>query len=219
MSKTYKTVAGYGEDEFIVSKSRFIGYVNRAETEEEALEFIQKIKEMHKTATHNVYAYIIGEAGILQRFSDDGEPSGTAGIPALEVLKKEDLKNVVVVVTRYFGGVKLGGGGLVRAYSKSAKIAVDSGIIVDMTPFERIRVEISYTAYGKLENYLRDKGISPEETSFGDDVSLEVYIDSEDLDLFQSELNDMTSGTVKLAFLGESMLPVRDGERLQNVGI
>ncbi|MDX9918095.1 MAG: YigZ family protein [Gudongella sp.] len=219
MSKTYKTVAGYGEDEFIVSKSRFIGYVNRAETEEEALEFIQKIKEMHKTATHNVYAYIIGEAGILQRFSDDGEPSGTAGIPALEVLKKEDLKNVVVVVTRYFGGVKLGGGGLVRAYSKSAKIAVDSGIIVDMTPFERIRVEISYTAYGKLENYLRDKGISPEETSFGDDVSLEVYIDSEDLDLFQSELNDMTSGTVKLTFLGESMLPVRDGERLQNVGI
>ena len=144
MEKTYRTVAGPGEQEIVVNKSRFIGYTVPVKSEEQALEFIQFTREEHKTASHNVYAYILGEIGQIQRFNDDGEPSGTAGIPVLEVIKKEGLRDVVVVVTRYFGGIKLGGGGLVRAYSKSAKLALDRGIIVDMVDRKSTRLNSSH---------------------------------------------------------------------------
>lgn len=119
MRKDYKTVKGYGEKEIVISKSRFIAYVDRAETEEEAINFINKIKKMHYNATHNCSCYMIGEHNQIQKANDDGEPSGTAGVPMLEVLKKQGLQDTVVVVTRYFGGIKLGAGGLVRAYGKA----------------------------------------------------------------------------------------------------
>ena len=145
MKDVYRTIKEYGEDEVIINKSRFIGYSSPINSEEEAIDFINLIKSKHKDATHNVYAYVFGEESNIQRFNDDGEPSGTAGIPVLEVIKKEDLRNIVVVVTRYFGGVKLGGGGLIRAYTKGAKLGIDSGIIVDMTLHIKIKISIPYT--------------------------------------------------------------------------
>ena len=130
MKVNYRTVFKYGQDEFIVKKSRFIGYCAPIKSEGEALEFIGKIKSKHRDATHNVYAYVLGDTSNTQRFSDDGEPSGTAGIPVLEVIKKEDLRNIIVVITRYFGGIKLGGGGLIRAYTKGAKLGIEAAKII-----------------------------------------------------------------------------------------
>lgn len=213
MDDIYRTVAGLGSDEFIVSKSRFIGYCKAVEDEQQAMSFIQSIKEMHKNATHNVYAYITGEGGNLHRFSDDGEPSGTAGIPILEVIKKENLRNVAIVVTRYFGGIKLGGGGLVRAYTKGAKLALDSAVIVEMVPFEILKVKIGYTAYGKLENYLRESGIEPDESSFEDAVKLKISIVKTKAERFIGDINEMTSGSALLEDIGEIYLPVKDGVR------
>src|SRR5699024_4890875 len=118
-------------DEIIINKSRFIGYASPVESEKSAQEFIDTIKQKHKDATHNVFAYIIGQNKNIQRYSDDGEPSGTAGIPILEMMKKEDLTDTVIVVTRYFGGIKLGAGGLVRAYIKGAKCGLESANIVE----------------------------------------------------------------------------------------
>ena len=213
MDEGYRTVAGFGSDEFIINKSRFIGYCTQVDDEEQALSFIRAIREEHRNATHNVHAFVTGDAGNLQRFSDDGEPSGTAGIPVLEVIKKEGLRNVAVVVTRYYGGIKLGGGGLVRAYSRGAKIAIDSAVIVDMVLFETLNIEISYTAYGRLENYLRDRAIEPEGTIFEDDVKLRIYIDKKKTEEFLNDLNEMTSGSAKIEYVGEIYLPVRDGVR------
>lgn len=213
MDDSYRTVAGFGYDEFIVNKSRFIGYSTAVEDEQQAISFIQSIKEEHRNATHNVYAYITGEGGNIQRFSDDGEPSGTAGIPILEVVKKENLRNVAVVVTRYFGGIKLGGGGLVRAYTKGAKIALDSAVIVEMVPFEILKIQIGYTAYGKLENYFRESGIEPDESSFEDVVKLKIAILKTKVDRFIGDINEMTSGSVLLENIGEIYLPVKDGVR------
>lgn len=213
MDNSYKTVAGFGSDEFIINKSRFIGHCTAVEDEERAISFIQSVKEEHRNATHNVYAYITGKGGNLQRFSDDGEPSGTGGIPILEVLKKENLKDVAVVVTRYFGGIKLGGGGLVRAYTKGAKIALDSAVIVEMTTFEILKVQIGYTAFGKLENYLRDNGIEPDEIIFEDNVKLKISILKKEVDKFLGDINEMTSGSATVVGVGEIYLPMKDGVR------
>ena len=131
----FRTIHDYGCDEIIINKSKFIGYASPINSEDEAIEFINQIRKKHSDATHNVYAYVYGDNNSIQRYSDDGEPSGTAGMPVLNVIKLEDLRNVVVVVTRYFGGVKLGAGGLVRAYTKGAKIGLDNGIIVDKILF------------------------------------------------------------------------------------
>jgi uncharacterized YigZ family protein len=213
----YKTVAGFGSDEFIINKSRFIGHCTAVEDEEQAISFIQSVKEEHRNATHNVYAYITGVGGNLQRFSDDGEPSGTAGIPILEVIKKENLKHVAVVVTRYFGGIKLGGGGLVRAYTKGAKIALDSAVIVEMMPFEILKVQIGYTAFGKLENYLRDSGIEPDEIIFEDNVKLRISIPNKDIERFMADMNEMTSGSALIESAGGIYLPIKDGVRYMPV--
>jgi uncharacterized YigZ family protein len=215
MEKTYRTVAGPGEDEIVINKSRFIGFAEPVRSEEQALEFIQSVREKHKTASHNVYAYILGETSQIQRFSDNGEPSGTAGIPVLEILKKEGLRDIVIVVTRYFGGIKLGGGGLVRAYSKSAKLAIESGIIVDMVQFNKIDIELNYSSYGRIESYLRDKGINPEEIAFEDNVLLQVFIREKKTHQFIDEIHEMTSGTAVITVSGEIFLPIRNGVRFQ----
>ena len=149
----YKTIKSASSDEFVVKKSRFIGYVRPVKTQEEALAFINEIKSKHWDATHNVSAYILRNGGI-KRYSDDGEPQGTAGVPCLDVLEKENLVDTCVVVTRYFGGILLGGGGLVRAYSHSAKIAVDSAKIITMAHCVDVEIECDYTFYGKLNDFL-----------------------------------------------------------------
>ncbi|NLY86441.1 MAG: YigZ family protein [Tissierellia bacterium] len=214
MDKNYRTIFDYGEDEIIINKSRFIGYSMPINSEEEALEFIERIKTKHRDATHNVYAYVVGMDSNTQRFSDDGEPSGTAGIPVLEVIKKEDLRNVVVVVTRYFGGIKLGAGGLIRAYTKGAKIALEAGQIVDMVLHQKVKIRIDYTAYGKIENFLLNGGYFVDETIFDDKVNIFVYIDNKEVERFQNLITDMTNGNNEFEILAEEYVPIKDGKRL-----
>ncbi|MCK9443083.1 MAG: YigZ family protein [Tissierellaceae bacterium] len=213
MDKVYKTILKYGEDETIINKSRFIGYALPINSEEEALSFIEKIKSTHRDATHNVYAYVYGENSNIQRFSDDGEPSGTAGIPALEVIKKENLRNVAVVVTRYFGGIKLGTGGLIRAYTKGAKIGIDAGIIVDMILHNKLKLTIDYTMYGRIENHLLNKGYFVEDTVFDENVNITVYIRHDEIEFFTKEITDLTSGSSLIEELDEEYIPIKDGKR------
>ncbi len=214
MNEVYNTIYGYGEDEYIVNKSRFIGYAMPIKSEEEALEFIETISKKHYDATHNVHAYVFGEDSNIQRFNDDGEPSGTAGIPALEILKKENLRNVVVVVTRYFGGVKLGAGGLIRAYAKGAKIGVEAGKIIQMCLHQYVEFEVEYDQYGKIENYLFTENLPTEEIEFLEKVKIKLYVKNSDYDSFNKDITDLTSGDAKIYVLGEKHLPVYNGKRL-----
>ncbi len=214
MNNVYKTIHNYGEEEVIINKSRFIGYAMPINNEEGALEFIDKIKTKHRDATHNVYAYVVGDDNNIQRFSDDGEPSGTAGIPVLEVIKKEDLRNVVVVVTRYFGGIKLGTGGLIRAYTKGAKIGLDAGIIVDRILHTKIKIRVDYTLYGKIENYLMTNGYLVDDVIFDDRVNIFVYIKFSEVEFFNKTIIDLCSGNVMIEEILEEYLTIKDGKRL-----
>lgn len=214
MDKVYKTIYKYGEEEIIINKSRFIGYARPINSEEEALEFIEEIKTKNRDATHNVYAYVVGENNGIQRFSDDGEPSGTAGIPALEVIKKEDLRNVIVVITRYFGGIKLGTGGLIRAYTKGAKIGLDAGIIIEMILHTRVKIRIDYTVYGKVENFLLNGGYIIDESIFDDAVNIYVYIEESKVDEFSNTIIDLTNGGAMIDQLEEEYIPIKNGKRV-----
>ncbi len=214
MKDVYRTIKDYGEDEVIINKSRFIGYATPISSEEDALVFIDMIKTKHRDATHNVYAYVFGPDSNIQRFNDDGEPSGTAGIPVLEVIKKEDLRNVCVVVTRYFGGTKLGGGGLIRAYTKSAKISLDAGRIVDMTLHTELSIEIDYTLFGKIENYLSNSGYKAEDMIYKEKVEIHVYVMNSKLEGFIKDLMNLTNGCANITSLEEKHLPALDGIRI-----
>ncbi|WP_099188192.1 YigZ family protein [Tepidibacter mesophilus] len=196
--KQYKTIHEYGQDEVIIEKSRFIGYAKPVETEEEAMEFINEIKKKHKDATHNVWAYTLGMNMDIQRYSDDGEPSGTAGIPSLEVIKKEDLRNVAVVVTRYFGGIKLGAGGLVRAYTKGAKIGLNSSKIIDKILYTDIRFKMDYTLLGKVQNELMNLGYIIKEILYEDMVTIVVYSKSDEVEVVKNKIIDITSSNVEV---------------------
>lgn len=169
--KEYKTVEFESKDEFVEKKSRFIGYVKPVKTQEEAANFINSIKSKHWDATHNVSAFVLRENNI-QRSSDDGEPSGTAGVPTLDVLLKENLVDVCVVVTRYFGGTLLGAGGLIRAYSHSSKIAVEAGHIITMAPCKLLSVSVDYSFYDRLNILLSEFNANIENSEFTDNVTV-----------------------------------------------
>ena len=194
MRKDYKTVKGYGEKEIIISKSRFICYVNRAENEAEALEFIEKIKKMHHAATHNCSCYIIGENNQIQKANDDGEPSGTAGVPMLEVLKKQELQDTVVVVTRYFGGIKLGGGGLIRAYGKSTTEGIAAAQVVERKLHHVMKVAIDYTWLGKVENEVRGSQYTLRDIQYADVVELFVFVPKDEEEAFTEWMTELTNG-------------------------
>lgn len=212
MLKEYKTLLGYGEDEIIIEKSRFIGYATPIESEMEGIAFIEKIKTMHKSATHNVPAYIVGENNEVQRYSDDGEPSGTAGIPVLEVIKKENLRNVAVVVTRYFGGIKLGTGGLVRAYTKGAKIGIEAAKIVIKRLYELVHVNIDYTMLGKIQNEILQNGYLIKETQYDDSVHFYLYIEVDSLSHFEKQITEWTNGRSTVDCKGQEYLTEVDGK-------
>lgn len=214
MRGNYRTVFKFGEDEIIIKKSRFIGYAAPIESEDGALNFIDKIKTKHRDATHNVYAYVLGSNSNIQRFSDDGEPSGTAGIPVLELIKKEDLRDVVLVVTRYFGGIKLGGGGLIRAYTKGAKIALESARIVDMVLNKKLKIRLDYTLYGKIENYLLINDYTIDDSTFDTSVNINICVDCEEVDEFIKEIRDLTNGSVLIEEEGLLYLPTLNGKRI-----
>lgn len=194
MLSSYYTVKSYGEYEINIQKSRFIGYVKRAETEEEAQAFIQEIKKKHHDATHNCSAYLIGEHDQIQKANDDGEPSGTAGVPMLEVLKKRQLKDTVVVVTRYFGGIKLGAGGLIRAYGKSVSEALNHTGIVERKLMRIMHVSVEYTWLGKLENEIRSSSYLLKEIHYAEQVQFDVYVNSGDEQAFTDWITDLTNG-------------------------
>lgn len=195
MSETYKTLKKYAETEYVIKKSKFLSYSKPVKTEQEAQEFIASIKQKHWDATHNVYAYCIKE-GNIKRFSDDGEPQGTAGMPTLNVLEKENITDCAVVVTRYFGGVLLGGGGLVRAYSHSAKLGVDASEIVTLMPWTMYKASADYTFYNKLESLIRDLGGVIENADFSETVNLEFRLKAEMKNKLFKECADLTNGKV-----------------------
>ncbi|MNO84942.1 IMPACT family member YigZ [compost metagenome] len=194
MLERYKTVRKAGEKEIVIKKSRFIGHVKPVETEEDAVLFIEEIKKRHWNATHNCSAYMIGERDEIQKQSDDGEPSGTAGKPILEVIKNQGLKNIAIVVTRYFGGIMLGAGGLIRAYTDGAVAAIEAGEAITRVLHREIYVELDYTWLGKAENELRNKGIRTGETAFADKVTLLCLPLDQEHAVFMDWMTDMTQG-------------------------
>ncbi|MCC8043232.1 MAG: YigZ family protein [Oscillospiraceae bacterium] len=195
---SYCTVAAAAEDSFIEKKSEFIGYIAPVSMDEEAVAFINSIKARHRKAKHNVYAYALRQ-GNITRYSDDGEPQGTAGVPVLEVLRKEGLTDVCCVVTRYFGGILLGGGGLVRTYSHAAKLAVDAAERMNMCPCRRLEVTANYSYYSVIERTASKFGVKTADTIFADNVTLALLCKSENTDAFKAELIDITGGSAVIA--------------------
>ncbi|WJV19317.1 YigZ family protein [Rossellomorea marisflavi] len=194
MLHKYYTVKGPGENEIVIERSRFIAHVARVETEEEAQAFIADIKKQHWSANHNCSAYMIGENNLIQKANDDGEPSGTAGVPMLEVLKKRDLKDTVVVVTRYFGGIKLGAGGLIRAYGKSTSEGLNATGVVERKLMRIMKTKIDYTWLGKVENEVRSSHYQLKEIHYLDAVEVEVYVEEAAKEGFTSWMTELTNG-------------------------
>ena len=191
----YRTIAQAAQDEFVEKRSRFIGYARPVQTEEEAQAFIAEMKSRHWDATHNVYAYILRE-GNIQRYSDDGEPQGTAGIPTLDVLQKSHVTDVAVVVTRYFGGILLGGGGLVRAYSHGASIALKAAGIITMKECSLLLLSCDYSRYGRVSSLIPECGGIIDDTDFAGDVTLSFHMAPELMGSFARKLADATNGQV-----------------------
>ncbi len=206
----YKSIHQYGQDEIIINKSKFISSVQPVNSEEEAIEFIEKIKKEFKEASHNVYAYVVGQDNNVQRFTDDGEPSGTAGMPVLNVINQENLKNVVVVVTRYFGGVLLGAGGLARAYTKSAKAGLEKGLIVNKELYHEISTTIEYTMLGKIENKLTKNNFIIKDKKYGENVDIIVLVKDEEIDKLNNLFNEITSGKAQLNVGQSSYYSIKD---------
>ena len=203
MLKQYYTLKEAGTHEIIIQKSRFIGYASRVNTEEEAQLFIQKIKKQHHDATHNCSAYIIGDRDDIQKTNDDGEPGGTAGIPMLEVLKKLSLKNTAVVVTRYFGGIKLGAGGLIRAYSSTTSETIKQIGIVKGELLQGYTVTIAYPLLGKIENALQHSLHIVDAKEYAEQVTLTVYVHTDALHSFEKDMINLTNDQIQLQQIGQ----------------
>lgn len=206
----YATFRKQGHQEIVIRKSRFIGYGKPVTSEDEAIHFIEDIKKLHWNATHNCWAYVIGERDEIQKQSDDGEPSGTAGRPILEVIRNHQLKNVVIVVTRYFGGIMLGAGGLIRAYTDGAIAAIEAAQPIKQVLHRQVFVDVDYTWYGKLENVLRERNIRVGAVDFTDRVVLTCLPTSDEVERFVAWLVDLTSAQAIIT-LGEMSYYV-DGE-------
>lgn len=193
----YFTVKDFAKDSFFEKNSEFIGYISPVTSNEQAVEFIEKIRSEHRKAKHNVYAYILRD-GNTSRYSDDGEPQGTAGVPVLEVLKKNNLTDVCCVVTRYFGGILLGGGGLVRAYSHAAKIAIDNAQILNMNECRRITINTDYNMYGKINYCLPDFHVKTISSEFEENVKIEMFVKSELCQDLYKKITDVTNGRAEI---------------------
>lgn len=211
MAKDYKTVLENASDEFVEKRSRFIGYCKPVKTEQEAIDFINEKRSEHWNATHNVYAYSLRE-GNIKRYSDDGEPSGTAGMPVLDVIVKNEIFDVVVVVTRYFGGVLLGTGGLVRAYSHGSKIAVEAAKPVIMQNCLVCEARCAYNQYGKVSSLIIGVGAAVDDTVYESDVLVKFHIKSDLLGTLNKKLADATSGEVTVEQKDEQYFAVQINE-------
>lgn len=194
----YITIRDRGEDSFEEKKSEFIGYAKRVETEEEAKEFVNEIKSMHKQARHNCWAYVIGENYGIQRYSDDGEPQGTAGIPILEVMKKQGITDCCVVVTRYFGGILLGAGGLTRAYTKGASIAVKAGGVVEKVKGSKVSISIDYDFIGKIQYLCGQNNWHIEDSEYTDKVVVHIFAENSIIETIEKEATEATNGKASI---------------------
>ena len=196
MLQKYRTIKEDNQHEVEIKKSRFICFLKRIETEEEAKAFIQQIKKEHWKANHNCSAFVLGDHHEIQRSSDDGEPSGTAGVPMLEVMKKNDLINVCAVVTRYFGGTKLGAGGLIRAYSGSVAQAIVHTGIVEGRLQQEVFVQLDYSNWGKMENFIASENLAVKDTQFTDRVVVICMVDENQVADFEAQVTDLLNGQV-----------------------
>ncbi len=208
MNNDYLMPAAYGEAEFTEKRSRFIGRVWPVESEEQALEHLKEIRAKHWDATHNVYAYILREGGLM-RYSDDGEPQGTSGMPTLTVFRGKDIQNVLCVVTRYFGGILLGTGGLVRAYSQTAKLALEAAGIARVREWEELLIACPYGMYEKIRRELELAEAVVTATDFGADVSLEALLEKGKSETLNRRLQELSSGAVEALIIGSKYRAVR----------
>lgn len=198
----YYTISKPANASFIEKRSEFIGYIAPVKTNDEAIDFVNSIKAMHRKAKHNVYAYILRNDNI-SRYSDDGEPQGTAGVPVLDVLQKRGLTDVCVVVTRYFGGILLGGGGLVRAYSHATSLACDAAHIMNMCLCRRLKIKTDYGMYGKISYILPNYDTITVNSDFGTEVTLEILVLSEKKNALLKDITEITNGSADVDELEE----------------
>lgn len=211
MPGDYKTLRQAASDEFIVQKSRFIGYAAPCESEEAALAFLRSIRERHKDASHNCYAYIIGENAGIMRYNDDGEPGGTAGMPIIEVMKQRGVVNCCVVVSRYFGGVLLGAGGLVRAYSHGCAIALSAAQVVRMELSRRLLLDVPYPLWDRVNHALKSLPQITEDTVFGASVEATVLVREKDESAVMEKLTALTDGRLDFLELDALHYPWPEG--------
>jgi uncharacterized YigZ family protein len=204
MQDEYRTVARAGVHETEISRSRFLCALAPAATEREAQEFIAAVRKEHADATHNCWAYVIGADASVQKASDDGEPGGTAGVPMLQMLLRRDMRYVVAVVTRYYGGVKLGAGGLIRAYGGTVGEALDALGTLTRRRFRLATVTVDHQRAGKLQNDLRATGREVRDVRYGEAVTLEIGLPDADVDTFRAWLADVTAGTAGFELGGEA---------------
>jgi len=208
MTYPYYTVKKPTMVEITIQKSRFIGHVRRVSSEEEARSIIDAISKEHWKANHNCYAYVVGEDSGIQKASDNGEPAGTAGVPILEVIKKKNLRDTLIVVTRYFGGIKLGAGGLIRAYSKTASAAISASGIVERLAMKVFAIKIDYSLYGTIENALRETPYLTQNATFTDIVTIEIAVRTDEADIFTGWMTNLCNGACSITELGETFLEV-----------
>lgn len=199
--KPYVTLGGEGTATIEEKRSEFIGYAAHVQDETEAQNFVRRIKAKHHDARHNVYAYVLGDT--VQRYSDDGEPQGTAGIPVLDVLRKSGVTDACIVVTRYFGGILLGAGGLVRAYTAAAKAALDAAGTLTMERYAELRLRLSYADYQKLSAKLASLGATVDAVDFGGEVTLDVALKATAKDRFADAARELFAGRVPVEARGE----------------
>ena len=206
LKKEYLTIQRAYTFELIEKKSRFIASVLPISNEDEAIAFVNSLKSRYWDATHNVYAYLIDQDITLQRFSDDGEPSGTAGLPVLEVIKKLNINDVVIVVTRYFGGIRLGAAGLIRAYGKVAQLALEEAQIIKKALCYEAIVTIEYTLLGKVQAIMINEGFPIKDIKYGENVDIVVYIPVEKKEHFAKLIIEITSARVILGWEGKEYI-------------
>lgn len=210
--ESFRSILQEGSSLLIIEKSKFIAYAAPALDESEAIAFVERIRKKHYDATHNVPVYV---AGASYKFSDDGEPSGTAGAPILDMLRHENIRNVAIVVTRYFGGIKLGTGGLVRAYTAAAKQVLYELGMVTNDHYMHCRLDVPYHLHGRIENLIRSReDVLLRDVAFTDIVRLEVYVPPPVLEEFQTQITDASHATVAVECCGEQFLSTREGEVL-----
>ena len=198
----FRTIKEDGQVQEEIKKSRFICHIKRVTTEEEARNFIQAVKKEHYKATHNCSAFILGEQSEIKRSSDDGEPSGTAGVPMLGVLENHQLTNVCAVVTRYFGGIKLGAGGLIRAYAGSVALAIKEIGSVHIKEQLGLRLTLSYSQYQELPNFLKAKQLQEQDTAFTDQIQTTIFVDKDDKDSVIESLIELFNGKIDIVEQG-----------------